>query len=58
MKRLSTSFLPPFTLDPKTKMPMYRHLYDWFRHAITSNHLYTAAIVPFASLLFLACTLP
>ena len=33
-------------------MPMYRHLYDWFRHAITLNHLYTAAIVIFASLCF------
>jgi GntR family transcriptional regulator / MocR family aminotransferase len=46
MKRLSTSFLPPFALDPKTKTPMYRQLYDWFRHAITSNQLRPGQRVP------------
>lgn len=48
MKRLSTSFLPPFALDPKTKTPMYRQLYDWFRHAITSNQLRPGQRVPSA----------
>jgi GntR family transcriptional regulator/MocR family aminotransferase len=44
--RLSTSFLPPFALDNKTKTPMYRQLYDWFRHAITSNQLRPGQRVP------------
>jgi GntR family transcriptional regulator / MocR family aminotransferase len=46
MKRLSTSFLPPFALDSKTKTPIYRQLYDWFRHAITSNQLRPGQRVP------------
>src|SRR5580692_2291431 len=46
MERLSTSFLPPFALDNKTKTPMYRQLYDWFRHAITSNQLRPGQRIP------------
>ena len=46
LKRLTASFLPPFALDPKTKTPMYRQLYDWFRHAITSNQLRPGQRVP------------
>ena len=46
LKRLTASFLPPFALDPKTKTPMYRQLYDWFRHAITSSQLRPGQRVP------------
>jgi GntR family transcriptional regulator/MocR family aminotransferase len=46
MKRLPASFLPPFALDHETKTPMYRQLYDWFRHAITSNQLRPGQRVP------------
>src|SRR5580700_370388 len=46
LKRLTASFLPPFALEPKTKTPMYRQLYDWFRHAITSNQLRPGQRVP------------
>jgi GntR family transcriptional regulator/MocR family aminotransferase len=46
MKRLPASFLPPIALDRKSKIAMYRQLYDWFRHAITSNQLRPGQRVP------------
>src|ERR1700733_7361640 len=46
MKRLPASFLPPIALDRKSKVAMYRQLYDWFRHAITSNQLRPGQRVP------------
>jgi GntR family transcriptional regulator/MocR family aminotransferase len=46
MKRISTSFLPPVALDRKTKAPMYRQLYDWFRRSITAGQLRPGQRVP------------
>ncbi len=34
MRRARTTFLPPFTLDARDTIPMYRQLYTWFRRAI------------------------
>src|SRR5579859_2473381 len=39
MPRVSASFLPPITLDPRSRIPLYRQLYDWFRRAVTDGQL-------------------
>src|ERR1700732_3838620 len=46
MKRIPASFLPPIALVHKSEIAMYRQLYDWFRHAITSNQLRPGQRVP------------
>src|SRR6266571_3090423 len=46
MKRIPASFLPPIALDYRTKTPMYRQLYDWFRRAIADGQMRPAQRVP------------
>jgi GntR family transcriptional regulator/MocR family aminotransferase len=46
MKRIPASFLPPITLDYRTKTPMYRQLYDWFRKAIIDGQMRPGQRVP------------
>ncbi len=46
MKRISASFLPPIALDSRTKTPMYRQLYDWFRRAILDGQMRPGQRVP------------
>jgi len=46
MKRISASFLPPIALDYRSKTPMYRQLYDWFRRAITDGQMRPGQRVP------------
>src|SRR6266852_2943246 len=46
MKRISASFLPPIALDYRTKTPMYRQLYDWFRTAIIAGQMRPGQRVP------------
>jgi GntR family transcriptional regulator/MocR family aminotransferase len=46
MKRIPASFLPPITLDDRTKTPMYRQLYDWFRKAIIEGQMRPGRRVP------------
>src|SRR6202034_4728815 len=46
MKRLPASFLPPISLDPRGKAPMYRQLYTWFRKAIIDGQMRPGQRVP------------
>jgi GntR family transcriptional regulator/MocR family aminotransferase len=46
MTRLPASFLPPITLDPRSKTPMYRQLYGWFRSAILDGRIRHGQRVP------------
>ena len=46
MKRLPASFLPPIALDPRSKTPMYRQLYDWFRTAIIDGQMRPGQRIP------------
>src|SRR5580704_19088281 len=46
MKRVPASFLPPIALDCRTKTPMYRQLYDWFRRAIVDGQMRPGQRVP------------
>src|SRR6266545_609659 len=46
MKRIPASFLPPIALDHRTKTPMYRQLYDWFRRAIVDGQMRPGQRVP------------
>ncbi|HXU22026.1 MAG TPA: GntR family transcriptional regulator, partial [Verrucomicrobiae bacterium] len=46
MKRTSASFLPPIALDSRGRTPMYRQLYEWFRHAIFTGQLRPGQRVP------------
>jgi GntR family transcriptional regulator / MocR family aminotransferase len=46
MKRIAASFLPPVALEQKTKTPLYRQLYSWFRQAITAGQLRPGQRVP------------
>src|SRR3984893_6604604 len=46
MKRVPASFLPPIALDYRTKTPMYRQLYDWFRRAIIDGQMRPGQRVP------------
>jgi GntR family transcriptional regulator/MocR family aminotransferase len=46
MKRIPASFLPPIALDYRTKTPMYRQLYDWFRRAIIDGQMRPGQRVP------------
>ena len=46
MKRISASFLPLIVLDCRSKTPMYRQLYDWFRRAIADGQMRPGQRVP------------
>ncbi len=46
MPRVSASFLPPIALDQRSKTPMYRQLYDWFRRAILDGQMRPRQRVP------------
>jgi GntR family transcriptional regulator/MocR family aminotransferase len=46
MKRVPASFLPPIALDYRSKTPMYRQLYDWFRRAIIDGQMRPGQRVP------------
>jgi GntR family transcriptional regulator / MocR family aminotransferase len=46
MRRVAASFLPPIALTERTKTPMYRQLYDWFRKAIIDGTLRPGQRVP------------
>lgn len=46
MKRVAASFLPPIALTERSKTPMYRQLYDWFRKAIIEGTLRPGQRVP------------
>ena len=46
MKRIAASFLPPIAVDRRTKTPMYRQLYDWFRRAILDSQMRPGQRVP------------
>jgi GntR family transcriptional regulator/MocR family aminotransferase len=46
MRRIPASFLPPIALDYRTKTPMYRQLYDWFRRAIIDGTMRPGQRVP------------
>ncbi len=46
MKRISASFLPPIALAYRSKTPMYRQLYDWFRRAIIDGQMRPGQRVP------------
>jgi GntR family transcriptional regulator/MocR family aminotransferase len=46
MKRVAASFFPPIPLTTKSKNPIYRQLYDWFRGAIVSGQLRPGQGVP------------
>jgi GntR family transcriptional regulator/MocR family aminotransferase len=46
MKRLPSGFLPPITVDVSRKPPIYRQVYDWFRHAIISGQMKPGQRVP------------
>ncbi len=39
MKRVPATFLPPIALDHRTKTPVFRQLYDWFRRAIIAGQM-------------------
>jgi GntR family transcriptional regulator/MocR family aminotransferase len=46
MPRIAASFLPPIALDHRSRIPMYRQLYDWFRKAVTDGQLRPGHRVP------------
>src|SRR5260370_22610797 len=46
MKRISASFFPAIQPAYRTKTPMYRQLYDWFRRAILDGQMRPGQRVP------------
>src|SRR5208282_1698558 len=46
MKRVPASFLPPIAIDSRSKSPLYRQLYDWFRSSILDGRMRPAQRVP------------
>lgn len=46
MNRLTASFLPPITLDPRSKTPLYRQIAVWFQRAIVDGQLRPGQRVP------------
>jgi GntR family transcriptional regulator / MocR family aminotransferase len=44
--RLSASFLPPITLDARSKTPLYRQIAVWFQRAIVDGQLRPGQRVP------------
>lgn len=39
MQRVPATFIPPIALDRRSRTPVYRQLYDWFRRAITDGRM-------------------
>jgi GntR family transcriptional regulator/MocR family aminotransferase len=46
MKRISASFLPPVAIDSRSKTPLYRQMYDWFRSTIIDGRMRPGQRVP------------
>jgi GntR family transcriptional regulator/MocR family aminotransferase len=46
MQRVPPSFFPPIAIDSRSKTPIYRQLYDWFRGAIIDGQLRSGQRVP------------
>ena len=46
MPRIAASFLPPIAIDHRSRIPMYRQLYDWFRKAVIDGQLRPGHRVP------------
>ena len=46
MNHAAASFFPPIALDHRSKTPMYRQLYDWFRRAILEGQMRPGQRVP------------
>src|SRR5712671_5038632 len=46
MRRVPATFLSLISLDYRTKTPMYRQLYDWFRSAIIAGQMRPGQRVP------------
>jgi GntR family transcriptional regulator / MocR family aminotransferase len=46
MKRVPATFLPLVAIDNRTRTPMYRQLYDWFRRAIITGQMRPGQRVP------------
>jgi GntR family transcriptional regulator / MocR family aminotransferase len=46
MKRVPASFLPPVAIDSRSKTPLYRQMYDWFRRAIIDGQMRPGQRVP------------
>ena len=46
VNRLTTSFLPPITLDLRSKTPLYRQIAVWFQRAIVDGQLRPGQRVP------------
>lgn len=46
VNRLTASFLPPITLDPRSKTPLYRQIAVWFQRAIVDGQLRPGQRVP------------
>jgi GntR family transcriptional regulator/MocR family aminotransferase len=46
MKRVPASFLPPVAIDSRSKTPLYRQLYDWFRSTIIDGRMRPGQRVP------------
>ncbi|MGA7401840.1 MAG: PLP-dependent aminotransferase family protein [Candidatus Sulfotelmatobacter sp.] len=46
MKRVPASFLPPIAIDSRSKSPLYRQLYDWFRGNIIDGQMRPGQRVP------------
>ena len=46
MTRVASSFLPPVAVDHRSRIPLYRQLYDWFRGAITDGQMRPGQRVP------------
>src|SRR6202451_4659598 len=46
MKRVSASFLPPVAIDSRSKTPLYRQMYDWFRSTIIDGRMRPGQRVP------------
>ncbi|MGA8439041.1 MAG: PLP-dependent aminotransferase family protein [Candidatus Sulfotelmatobacter sp.] len=46
MKRIPASFLPPVVIDSRSKTPLYRQMYDWFRSTIIDGQMRPGQRVP------------
>jgi GntR family transcriptional regulator / MocR family aminotransferase len=46
MKRVPASFLPPVAIDSRSKTPLYRQMYDWFRSTIIDGRMRPGQRVP------------
>src|SRR6204780_3872586 len=46
MRHIPARFLPPIALRPRSKTPLNRQLYDWFRKAIIDGQMRPGQRVP------------